>query len=73
MKLPPYLLIEIRRRVCFEEAVAFEYCEHFNSPLPDTIDDAIVTEKDLANVIPLQFWYHAASQWSRRDLSSALP
>jgi hypothetical protein len=67
------LLIKICRRVRFEEAVAFEYCEHLNSPLPDTIDDTIGTEKDLANVSPLQFWYHAASQWSRRGLSSVLP
>jgi hypothetical protein len=69
----PILLIKICRRSLFEDAVTLEYCEHLNSPLPDTIDDTIGTEKDLANVIPLQFWHHTASQWSRRGLSSALP
>ena len=54
------LLIELRKRVRFEEAMAFKYREHVNSPLPDAIDDAISAEKNLANVIPLQFWHHAA-------------
>ena len=57
----PILLIKLCKRVRFEEAVAFEYREHVNSPLPDAIDDTIGAEKDLSNVIPLQFWHHAAS------------
>ena len=69
----PILLIEICKRVRFEEVVAFEYREHINSPSPDAIDDTISAEQDLSNVIPLQFWYHAASEWSRRGLPSALP
>jgi len=70
---PPILLTEICKRVGFEEAMAFEYREYVNSPLPDTIDNTISAEKDLSHVIPVQFWHHAASEWSRRGLPSALP
>ena len=56
----PISLTEIYKCVRFEEAVAFEYRKHVNSPLPDAIDDTIAAEKDLSNVILLQFWHHAA-------------
>jgi hypothetical protein len=57
----PILLIELWKCVRFEEVMAFEYREHVNSPFPDAIDDTMGAEKDLSNVIPLQFWHHAAS------------